>query len=163
MDQPNYSFKVEASHIVSCIHSIHPTVPLFPQSKSQFVSMASKGLQNLQTLLSPASRRVIPWPPCSPSPRLNTQDSGPSHCCSLFQENSCPGTFLDHSLTSFIFLVSVILVRPCQPSSCFWLIFLHCIFNHVKYFSICLLSVFLQVKYMLLKGRNGIRLDFTAT
>ena len=68
---------------------------------------------------------------------------------------------LVHSLPSFIFLINVIIsVRQCHASSLFCLICLCCIFYHVTYFSICLLFVLLQVKYMLLKRRDSIVLFY---
>lgn len=72
--------------------------------------------------------------------------------------------YLGPSLTSFILLINVIiLVRQCHASSLFCLICLCCTFYHMTYFFICLFSVGLQVKYMLLKKRDGVQFNFTVT
>lgn len=158
------------SHIISRMCSIHPTVSFFPQGKSQSVRNGPQGLQNvsaLQSLLSPASPSLVGSAPATLASLLVLSQAGRSGLRAFLLLFPLLGKLLSRyflgPLPHFIFSVNVILVWLRQASPLFCLIFLHCIFNHVKYFFICLLYVFLQVKYMLLKGREGMLLYFTAT
>lgn len=143
-----------------------PMASLFTQSKSRVCYSA---LQRPAESLHPPTPFISC---CSPPGSFRSCHTGffalLYQCWILLPQGLCiavrsfrkaldqPYSILAHFLTLFIFLINVIIsVRLCHASSLFYLIFLSCIFYHVTYFSICLLSVFLQVKYMLLKRRIG--------
>lgn len=182
IDQAKQFFQI-ISHIMSHACSIHPMTFFFStQSKSRFVTIVYKGCiisPHSNPSLSPASLPLGSVCSCHTGipkglfPSWTLLPQGLYAAVLSFGESFVQiPSWLIPSLTCILINI-VFSVREHHAASLLtlhWflnfidqyfilflpLIFLHCIFHHVIHIFICLLSVFLQVKHMVIKGRDGV-------